>query len=213
METRKIMTEENTENVSHLLKGRLEALSDGIFAFAMTLLVIGLGLPEKTSLIPSDYYALHVLVSLGSAFLNYVLAFLILGVFWLSQRTLFYSIRAHDTIFTWINLVMLMFVALLPFSTSYSGDFSTIPIGPMVFEANLFAIGVCICFLWWYASHDYRLIESTLRPEYIRKVSLQNLVVPGISIACIIFALEGSIWSLSLYLMIPIVIYIIGRFA
>jgi uncharacterized membrane protein len=206
------MPEEDTGNVYHLLKGRLESLSDGIFAFAMTLLVISLALPDKTSLIPSDYYALTVLESLGYAFLNYILAFLILGIFWLNQRTMFYSIRAHDTIFTWINLVMLMFVALLPFSTSYSGDFSTIPIGPIVLEANLFAIGICMSLLWWYASHGSRLIESTLKPEYIRNVSLQNLVVPGISILCIIFALVGNTWSLLLYLTLPIALYISGRF-
>jgi uncharacterized membrane protein len=179
------MPEEDTGNVYHLLKG---------------------------TLIPSDYYALTVLESLGYAFLNYILAFLILGIFWLNQRTMFYSIRAHDTIFTWINLVMLMFVALLPFSTSYSGDFSTIPIGPIVLEANLFAIGICMSLLWWYASNGSRLIESTLKPEYIRNVSLQNLVVPGISILCIIFALVGNTWSLLLYLTLPIALYISGRF-
>jgi uncharacterized membrane protein len=78
------MNQENEEsNESHLTKGRLEALSDGIFALAMTLLVIGLSVPDKATLVPTNAYALQVLLDLYSGFMHYALAFLILGVFWL----------------------------------------------------------------------------------------------------------------------------------
>ncbi len=112
---RKIMSEETEgSNESHLTKGRLEALSDGIFAFAMTLLVIGLSVPDKATLVPSNAYAIQVLINLYSGFVHYALAFLILGAFWLSQHMQFHSVRTPDKIFTWINLVTLMFVALPP---------------------------------------------------------------------------------------------------
>ena len=73
------MTEENRSEEPHLTKGRLEALSDGIFAFAMTLLVIGLNLPDKATMVQSNEFALHILLSLYSDFFHYVLAFLSWG--------------------------------------------------------------------------------------------------------------------------------------
>jgi len=202
------MTEENEgSNESHLTKGRLEALSDGIFAFAMTLLVIGLSVPDKATLVPTNTYALQVLLALYSSFMHYVLAFLILGAFWLTQHMQFHSVRTPDKLFTWINLVTLMFVALLPFSASFSGAFSNVPVGAMVFETNLLLIGLGISLQWWYATNDHRLTESTLKPAYIRKVHFRNLVVPAVSIAGIMFALAGSTWSTAIYMTLPFVFY------
>jgi uncharacterized membrane protein len=204
----KNMTEENCgSNESHLTKGRLEALSDGIFAFAMTLLVIGLGVPDKATLVLTNAYALQVLLDLYSGFMHYALAFLILGAFWLSQHMQFHSVRTPDKIFTWINLVTLMFVALLPFSASFSGAFSGVPIGAMTFESNLLLIGIGMSLQWWYATNDHRLTESTLKPAYIRKVRFRNLVVPGVSIVGILFALAGITWSTAIYMTLPIVYY------
>lgn len=205
------MTEENRSEEPHLTKGRLEALSDGIFAFAMTLLVIGLNLPDKATMVQSNEFALHILLSLYSDFFHYILAFLILGAFWLSQHQQFHSVRVPDKTFIWINLVTLMFVALLPFSTSFSGDFPGASMGAIVFEVNLFAIGMGMTCQWWYATTGCRLAESTLKPAYVRRVLIGNLVVPTISVLGILVALTGSLWSSALYMTLPIVEYLIDR--
>jgi len=205
------MTEENRGEEPHLTKGRLEALSDGIFAFAMTLLVIGLNLPDKATMVQSNEFALHILLSLYSDFFHYVLAFLILGAFWLSQHQQFHSVRVPDKTFIWINLVTLMFVALLPFSTSFSGDFPGASMGAIVFEVNLFAIGMGMTCQWWYATTGCRLAESTLKPAYVRRVLIGNLVVPTISVIGILVALTGSLWSSALYMTLPVVEYLIDR--
>ena len=205
------MTEENRSEEPHLTKGRLEALSDGIFAFAMTLLVIGLNLPDKAAVVQSNQFALHTLLSLYSDFFHYVLAFLILGAFWLSQHQQFHSVRVPDKTFIWINLVTLMFVALLPFSTSFSGDFPSASMGAIVFEVNLFAIGMGMTCQWWYATTGCRLAESTLKPAYVRRVLIGNLVVPTISVIGILIALTGSLWSSALYMTLPVIEYLIDR--
>jgi uncharacterized membrane protein len=173
----------------------------------MTLLVIGLAVPDKATLVPSNAYALQVLINLYSAFLHYALAFLILGAFWLSQHIQFHSVRNPDKIFIWINLVTLMFVASLPFSASFSGAFSGVPVGAMVFELNLLVIGIGLSLQWWYATDGNRLVESTLTPAYIRKIRFRNLVVPAVSIVGIMFALAGNSWSTAIYMTLPIVFY------
>ncbi|MDD4137834.1 MAG: TMEM175 family protein [Methanoregula sp.] len=192
-----------------LTKGRLEGLSDGIFAFAMTLLVIGLNIPDKATLVHSNAYALQFLLSLRYDFPHYVLAFLILGAFWLGHHIQLHAVKSIDRTFVWINLLTLMFVALLPFSTSFSGDFSEVPFGAIVFEANLFAIGIGMFCQWQYITKDHRLTEPSLEPAYVRKVSTRNLVVPGVSLLCILVALAGSTWSSAIYMTLPVVDYVV----
>lgn len=207
------MTEEHNANETiSLTKGRLEGLSDCIFAFAMTLLVIGLNIPDKATLVQSNDYVIRVLFSLRSDFLHYVLAFLILGAFWLGHHIQLHSVRNIDRTYVWINLITLLFVALLPFSTSFSGDFSEAPFGAIVFHLNLFAIGMGMFCQWKYATGGYRLTDPSLKPAYIRRVSIRNLLVPGISILCILVALGGSTWSSAIYMTLPVVGYAVERF-
>ena len=88
----------------HLTKSRLEGLTDGIFAFAMTLLVIGLNLPDKATLVQSTEFATNFLFSLYSDFFHYVLAFLILGAFWLIHHVELHPVQRMNRMFVWLNL-------------------------------------------------------------------------------------------------------------
>ncbi len=207
------MSDENEVEGLFLTKGRLEGLSDGIFAFAMTLLVVGLDLPDKTTIVQSTGFAMDTLVSLESDFLHYILAFLILGAFWLSHHTQLHSVKRIDKMYVWLNLSVLLFVALLPFSTSFSGDFPKVPVGAMVFEASLFAIGIAMFCQWLYATQGHRLVEPTLDEGYIRYIRISNLVVPFVSVVGIIIALTGVTWSSVVYLTLPIVGYVVYRLA
>jgi uncharacterized membrane protein len=207
------MSEEIEGEELFLTKGRLEGLSDGIFAFAMTLLVVGLDLPDKTNIVQSTGYAMDLLVSLESDFLHYILAFLILGAFWLSHHTQLHSVKRIDKVYVWLNLCVLLFVALLPFTTSFSGDFPKVPVGAMVFEASLFAIGIAMFCQWLYATQGHRLVEPTLGKGYIRYIRIGNLVVPFVSVVGILIALTGSTWSTVVYLTLPFVGYVVYRLA
>ena len=207
------MTEKDVGGESmHLTKSRLESLSDGIFAFAMTLLVIGLNLPDKSAIIPTQVYAINYLFSLYSDFFHYVLAFLILGAFWLSHHIEVHPIRSLDRNYIWLNLGTLLFVALLPFSTSFSGDFNSVSLGAIVFELNLFAIGMGMYFQWIYATGHNRLVEpGGLDSRFIRHVGMRTLVVPSISLIGILIALTGNLYSTVVYLFIPVVEFLMTR--
>ena len=206
------MTEENAGiETTHLTKSRLEALSDGIFAFAMTLLVIGLNLPEKSTIVQTPEFAAHLLISLYSDFFHYVLAFLILGAFWLSHHIEVHPVRSLDRVYIWLNLCTLMFVALLPFTTSFSGDFPDVPLGAIVFELNLFAIGMGMYFQWIYATGEHHLVEPGLDSSFIRRVGLRTLVVPFISLIAVLIALTGNSYSEMMFLLIPVVQHLASR--
>lgn len=198
------MTDEPTSFESmHLTKSRLESLSDGIFAFAMTLLVISINLPDKSQIVQSQTYAIHLILSLYSDIFHYVLAFLILGAFWLSHHIVIHPIKNLDRIFVWLNLITLLFIALLPFSTSFAGDFPDTSLGAIIFEANLMAIGLGMFCQWKYATAGHRLIEGELPDGFIRRVALSTLIVPGISFLGILIALTGNLFSQAAYLLLP----------
>jgi uncharacterized membrane protein len=206
------MTEKYSEGEAmYLTKSRLEGLTDGIFAFAMTLLVIGLNIPDKATLVQSTPYVSTLLFSLYSDFFHYVLAFLILGAFWLSHHVQIHPIRTLDRTFVWLNLGTLLFVAMLPFSTSFSGDFPGVPLGAIVFELNLFAIGVGMFLQWKYATGNDRLVEPGMNKGFIRKMSNRTLVVPLVSLAGIGIALMGFTWSTIVYLLLPVFHYLVVR--
>ena len=97
---------------------RLTALSDGLFAVAMTLLVLDLRVPVSTAgSVYSERGFGDALLKLGPSFAAYLLSFTMLGTFWLAQHTLLSILGRCDRTLTWISLGFLFVVSLLPFST------------------------------------------------------------------------------------------------
>lgn len=112
-------------------KGRIESLTDGIFAFGMTLLVLGAGYPFAVETLAGRPVS-QILVQSVPDIILYVISFLILATFWVSHHTQFHHIRSIDRTLLWLNIIILMFIAFIPFSSSIAG----------VFPANPLAAGV-----------------------------------------------------------------------
>lgn len=170
-----------------LTTARIEALSDSIFAFAMTLLVLDLHVPEIAAELVHGRLGPNLL-ELWPKALSFVTSFLILGVGWVGQHTAFHYIRRSDRPFLWINILYLMGVAFVPFSTSLMGKYGHEQLAIFVFGTNLFFIAALLYFAWWYATHNHRLVDHHLDPEIIRLVKqrisgaiLMYFVILGIS--------------------------------
>jgi uncharacterized membrane protein len=97
---------------------RLTALSDGLFAVAMTLLVLDLRVPVLAAGLSSEHGLWAALLKLGPSFAAYLLSFTLLGTFWLAQHTLLGILGRCDRTLTWINVGFLFVVSLLPFSAA-----------------------------------------------------------------------------------------------
>jgi uncharacterized membrane protein len=102
-------------STSRLTKGRMEALSDGVMAFAMTLLVVDLALRPPGS-------PLHQFLAAWPAYLAYLVSFLTIGSGWIAHNALTDGLEQVDRIFLRLNLLFLLFVAFLPFPTRLVGD-------------------------------------------------------------------------------------------
>jgi uncharacterized membrane protein len=124
------------ESSSGISKHRIEALTDGIYAVAMTLLVIELKLPAH-ELIHTEDDLIVAVINLLPKFLAWVISFLVLALFWLGHHRLFNVVRHVDGKLLALNLVQLGFASLMPFSSALSGEFGKALFSQVFYSANI----------------------------------------------------------------------------
>jgi uncharacterized membrane protein len=170
---------------------RLAALSDGIFAVAMTLLVFDLHVPVSTisNHISTEQGLLKALINLGPSLLPYLMSFLTLGIFWVGQQTQLNYFRQSNRHLTWIQLAFLLAVTLMPFSTGLLAAFITFRIALVMYWINIVLPGSMLFFSWWYAQHA-QLMKDEVTAEIFaanerRIVIAQSLYAFG-ALLCII---------------------------
>jgi uncharacterized membrane protein len=132
---------------------RIAALSDGLFAIAMTIIVLEIRVPAPApGVSPTDQDVANAIIDLWPRFVTYLLSFLTLGIFWSAQQTqLNYFVKA-DRHLAWIHLGFLATVALLPFSTALLADYIATRLAIVVYWANLAVLGVFVHASWTYAA-------------------------------------------------------------
>jgi uncharacterized membrane protein len=182
------MSEHEAEDYHFLEKNRIEALTDGVFAFAMTLLVTSMILPHAAD--APALSAAGALSLLIPDFIHYVIAFFVLAAFWIAHHLLFNQIRFIIRPFLTLNIIGLFFVTLVPFTTSFVGDYSgTLP--SIVFELNLMMLGLMIYVQWYYAARGRRLISPDYPESKVQEGLLQNLKIPFLSLVGVILSRSG----------------------
>lgn len=117
-------------------KNRIEALSDGIFAIVMTLLILEFHVPDLPPNAPNVQVA-PALFELWPKFFTYVVTFVGLGIYWVAHHNIYQFIHRSDRVLLWLNILFFMFVSLLPFTTSVLNAFRQTQIAPLFFGANL----------------------------------------------------------------------------
>jgi uncharacterized membrane protein len=131
------MTAQSKEFIS---KGRIDALTDGVFAFAMTLLVVNLDLPQGFH--PSSAAELiSALLDLGGTLTAYVITFLVLASFWLGRARTREEAESASGAYAWSVLSHLFFVTLLPFSMVVAGRYNLAP-AICVYGANMILLAL-----------------------------------------------------------------------
>ena len=145
---------------------RIETLVDGIFAIAMTLLVLNLNVPQ----IPypaTNVQILDILTRMAPQFFIYALSFILLASFWRINHSQFNFIAKVDQGIMLITIFWLLLVALVPFSTNLVGDYGYLTVPMIFFHLNLFLIGMFFNFNWYYAV-KHNLINKTVDKNFIK---------------------------------------------
>lgn len=129
--------------------GRMEALSDGVFAIALTLLVLEIKVPERP--VHSEAELIALFRSLSPKFLSYLLSFMTMGIFWNGQAVQLSYMKEYDRNLTWIALFFLLLVSLLPFTTAFLGQYTHYRFALLLYWLNLLLLGVVLYLHWHYA--------------------------------------------------------------
>jgi uncharacterized membrane protein len=172
------MTEEDESSKrSGYRLDRLLALSDGVFAFAVTLLVLDLAVPVLSPGASSaDLW--QALSKEWVSFFNYLISFFIAGLWWNAHNRNFRRIRNSDSTLRWLNLLFLLWIALLPFFTKILDEYNTLQISVVLYATDQAAAGIFMSLSWWYASRNHRLVDKNLKKSVIRSRLLTNTVAP-----------------------------------
>ncbi|MEI6292911.1 MAG: TMEM175 family protein [Methanomicrobiales archaeon] len=189
-------------------KNRIESLSDCIFAFAMTLLVIGIEVPQDLN----GFTPLLVTSTLREMlpdFIHYIIAFLLIAALWVIHHMQFHKIHYADHTLLWMTIGSLLFVGLIPFSTDLVGDFPTIPLCAFIFELNLLITSALFYLQWRYATANRHLIDPAISDKAIRAGKQRAAVIPVLSAVGIVLAVAGIPWSTLVYLFAPLIFLVI----
>jgi uncharacterized membrane protein len=179
---------------------RLAALSDGLFAIAMTLLVLDLRVPASGA-IHSDLDLWGALVALVPRFIPYFMSFLTLGIFWVGQQTQLNRFARSDRNLAWIHLGFLLAVSLMPFSTALLAEFITFRLALVVYWLNVLLLGVVLFGSWRYAWRAGLVKDDTT-------VDMSSAVERRIVIAQALYGLGALLCVVSTYVSIAFIVLV-----
>jgi uncharacterized membrane protein len=162
---------------------RLEVFSDGVFAIAITLLVLEIGVPEP------DGDLAHQLGEQWPQYASYVVSFLTIGVIWINHHAVCDHLVSADRVVLVLNLVLLCFVVLIPWPTRLLAEYmreggADERVAALVYSGTMAAMSLAFGALWLYATRGRRLIDDKLTDAELRSRGRRfQLGAPGYALA------------------------------
>jgi uncharacterized membrane protein len=187
-----------------LSTARMEAFSDSIFGFAITLLVLNITVPELSRSQALHGELLPHLLADWPRFLTYAMSFAIIGIFWVGHTIMFHYIKRSDRKLLWLNALLLMSVGFMPFPTNILGKYAPEMTAVLLYGITLMIAGLLFTIIWLHASTNKHLVDKNLPDEVIKKGLLVVSVAPIVYVIAITLAFVNPLISLGIYITVPI---------
>jgi len=182
---------------------RLLIFSDAIFAFAITLLAIDIRVALPTTNVANAIY------NLLPRFISFILTFWIVANYWINYHRLFRLIKNYDRTLLYLTFLFLMFIVLLPFPNDLIGKFPLTSAATITYSAFLAFTSISMLLLWTYVSHGHRLIDPTVRPTFIRNLTIRLTLPVLLFLLSIPLAILAPIYAIITWILyFPIGAYI-----
>lgn len=181
---------------------RLAALSDGLFAIAMTIIVLEIRVPPHSA-VDSERALWTALAALGPRLVTYLLSFLTLGIFWVGQQTQLNQFARTNRHLTWLHLGFLALVAMMPFSTGLLAEFTTYRLALLLYWANIALLGVVIYAAWAYAERADLLRDET-GPEVGQAIRRRILTAQALYAVGAALCVISTYWSIGFIVLVQL---------
>jgi uncharacterized membrane protein len=181
---------------------RLEAFSDGVFAIAITLLVLKIKVPPPSTALGA------ALLQIWPSYLAYVVSFLVIGAIWINRHAMFRHIVRVDGKLLLLNVIHLMPIAFLPFPTAVLAEAfhraADEPIAAAFYGGILTVIGIFVNAIWQFAARGHRLLNTYLTAKKAQQIGRQFLIGPIVYAIATLIALVMPWLALLLYLLLNV---------
>lgn len=174
-----------TEPIS---KVNLERITNGIFAFTMTLLARDIVTPaqyEKAASITIEQFSLNTLASIY----DFIGVFIILAMFWMLFFQMFHRMKTFDYHFLHVHMLALMAIVLIPFSSTFSNLTPEFTFTDFFFQINYLLLGLILVYLWYYAKSKPALLDPALTNAEATFIFYKHLVPPAAALIGIVLIL------------------------
>jgi uncharacterized membrane protein len=184
--------------------GRLMALTDGVFAIVITLLVLEIHVPELSS----GQGLTEALQEVRPSFIAFLISFLVVGIAWTAHRDLFAHVRLTDRNLVWLNLLYMLPLSLLPFGAALMSRYDREPVALSLYGLLLLSIALTRLIVWLYATNRPHLMFEAI-DRRTRRVGILIVVIPAaLWLLAIVIADSAPTASLAIYAGVPLIYFL-----
>ena len=191
----------------HFSTDRFGALSDGIFAIAMTLLVLELKMPDL-----GNTPFKEVFIAVAPKVEGWIFSFFVIGALWVLHHNVLSLIKRTTTAFLWMNLFFLMLISFMPWPTWLIGSYRNNPLALTLFSGTLGCAGLIVLALWIYAAKDSRLTAEGVNLKNMPLNTWLIIRIPIVAILSIIIAFIDPQYALMVWLLHAILGYGVRKY-
>jgi len=163
---------------------RVEAMNDGIYAVAMTLLVIELKFPEYAEIHSAETLA-RAMAELSPKFLSWVISFMVLALFWIAHHRMFSHLRHVNGRLVGLSVFQLAFVSLMPFCTMLIGEYGGSLLSQVIYSSNMVLLAICSLLIVNYIHRHPELSSAPMSRGAYRGALMRNLALIVISVVAV----------------------------
>ncbi len=154
---------------------RMKGLSDGVISIVLTLLVLGISVPQGHDF--SRDGLLSFLLKCEYEMTVYAVSFVLIGGYWISHNVMFHYFRFATRGLMWLNLLFLFLLTMLPFTTQLIGNYRHEPLVIVIYGASNFACGCSLVLMWWGANRIAPVVWPRVDERIVR--SMRNRILLG----------------------------------